>query len=55
MYTTFVDFGNMKLEFLEPLGEDGPIHGFLGRNPRGGVHHICYEVREWKWAQIHVC
>lgn len=33
-----------QIELIEPLGEDSPIHGFLKANPKGGQHHICYEV-----------
>ncbi len=40
----FVELGNTKIELLHPLGEDSPIGAFLGRNPAGGIHHICYEV-----------
>lgn len=42
--TTFVDFGNVKIELLEPLGENSPIAGYLEKNPRGGFHHFCYDV-----------
>lgn len=42
--TVFVDLGNTKIELLEPLGEDSPIAGFLAKNPKGGIHHICIEV-----------
>jgi len=40
----FVDTGNTKVELLEPLGENSPIAAFLGKNPTGGMHHICFEV-----------
>lgn len=40
----FVDLENTKIEFLYPLGEDSPIANFLTKNPKGGIHHICYEV-----------
>ncbi len=40
----FIDTGNTKVELLEPLGEDSPIAAFLGKNPAGGMHHICFEV-----------
>ncbi|MEO1045004.1 MAG: methylmalonyl-CoA epimerase [Pseudomonadota bacterium] len=33
-----------QIELIEPLGEDSPIHGFLKTNPKGGQHHMCYEV-----------
>ena len=42
--TVFVELPNAKIELLHPLGEDSPVAGFLGRNPGGGVHHLCYEV-----------
>lgn len=40
----FVELPNTKIEFLEPLGENSPINGFLEKSPAGGIHHICYEV-----------
>jgi methylmalonyl-CoA/ethylmalonyl-CoA epimerase len=40
----FVDLGNTKVELLEPLGADSPIAAFLEKNPKGGMHHVCYEV-----------
>ena len=42
--TVFVELPNTKIELLEPLGEDSPIARFLGKNPAGGMHHLCYEV-----------
>ena len=42
----FVDTGNTKVELLEALGDDSPVATFLERNPRGGMHHICYEVED---------
>jgi methylmalonyl-CoA/ethylmalonyl-CoA epimerase len=42
----FIDVGNTKIELLEPLGEDSPIAGFLGKNASGGMHHVCYEVED---------
>ena len=41
----FVDLPNTKIELITPLGKESPIKGFLERNPNGGIHHICYEVR----------
>ena len=35
-----------QIELIEPLGEDSPIHGFLARNPKGGQHHVCFEVED---------
>lgn len=42
--TVFVELPNTKIELLEPLGEKSPIAAFLARNPRGGIHHVCFEV-----------
>ena len=33
-------------EDFEPLGDDSPIHGFLAKNPKGGQHHVCFEVED---------
>src|SRR5439155_1474086 len=35
-----------RIELLGPLGPDSPVAGFLARNPAGGMHHVCYEVRD---------
>ncbi len=42
----FVDLGNSKIELLEPLGETSPIAAFLAKNPKGGMHHVCYETAD---------
>jgi len=42
----FVNLPNTKVELLEPLGDNSPIAGFLEKNPRGGIHHIGFEVDE---------
>lgn len=42
--TVFVSFGNVKIELLEPLGDNSPIAKFLEKNPDGGMHHICFET-----------
>ena len=44
--TVFVELPNTKVELITPLGERSPIRAFLDRNPSGGIHHICYEVRD---------
>ncbi len=44
--TVFVELTNTKIELLEPLGEKSPIASFLAKNPRGGIHHVCYEVED---------
>ena len=40
----FVTLPNMQIELIEPLGEARPVHKFLERNPKGGQHHMCFEV-----------
>ena len=44
--TVFVILPNTKIELLEPLGEKSPLLGFLEKNQSGGIHHICYEVKD---------
>jgi len=40
----FVNLPNTQLEIIEPLGENSPILNFLAKNPKGGQHHVCFEV-----------
>ena len=42
--TIFVELPNTKIELLHPLGANSPIEKFLQKNPKGGIHHLCYEV-----------
>jgi len=44
--TIFVELPNTKIELIEPLGENSPIENFLKANPKGGMHHLCYEVED---------
>ena len=44
--TVFVELENSRIELLHPLGEVSPVKKFLDRNPSGGVHHVCYEVKD---------
>ena len=44
--TVFVNLPNTKIELLHPLGEGSPVAKFLEKNPRGGIHHVCYEVKD---------
>ncbi len=46
----FVDLPNSKIELMEPLGEASPIASFLERNPKGGIHHLCFEVPDVRVA-----
>ncbi|MEH6720857.1 MAG: methylmalonyl-CoA epimerase [Aurantimonas endophytica] len=47
----FVDLGNTKIELLEPLGDNSPIAAFLAKSPKGGMHHVCYEVSDIRAAR----
>ena len=49
--TVFIELANTKIELLHPLGEDSPIAGFLARHAEGGIHHVCYEVRNIEQAR----
>jgi methylmalonyl-CoA/ethylmalonyl-CoA epimerase len=40
----FVDAPNTQIELIEPLDDRSPIAGFIAKNPRGGQHHLCFEV-----------
>jgi methylmalonyl-CoA/ethylmalonyl-CoA epimerase len=42
----FVNIANSQIELIEPLGEGSPIRNFLDRNPKGGQHHVCFEVAD---------
>lgn len=47
----FVNLPNTKIELLYPLGDNSPIAGFLAKNASGGVHHVCYEVKDIRAAR----
>lgn len=47
----FVELPNTKVELITPLGESSPVQAFLDRNPKGGIHHICYEVEDIESAR----
>jgi len=42
----FVNLPNAQIELIQPLGENSPLAGFLTANPRGGQHHVCFEVED---------
>ena len=43
---SFVNVRNTKIELLHPLDKSSPINKFLGKNPNGSMHHVCYEVND---------
>ena len=44
VWVCFVNLPNAQIELIEPWGENSPIAAFLAKNPRGGQHHVCFEV-----------
>lgn len=42
----FIDTPTAQIELIEPLDETSPITGFLAKNPKGGQHHVCFEVAD---------
>src|SRR5665213_3064867 len=44
VWVSFVNLPNAQIELIEPYGDESPLHGFLAKNPRGGQHHVCFEV-----------
>jgi len=42
----FINVANSQIELIEPLGENSPIVNFLQKNPKGGQHHVCFEVAD---------
>lgn len=43
---SFVELENTKIELLYPIGDNSPITSYLNKNAAGGMHHICYEVKD---------
>ena len=46
VWVCFVNLPNAQIELIEPYGENSPITAFLAKNPKGGQHHICFEVED---------
>ena len=46
VWVCFVDLPNSQIELIEPYGENSPITAFLEKNPKGGQHHVCFEVAD---------
>ncbi|WOR16241.1 methylmalonyl-CoA epimerase [Hyphomonas sp. FCG-A18] len=42
----FVNLPNSQIELIEPLNEESPIWNFIQKNPKGGQHHVCFEVED---------
>lgn len=50
----FIELPNSKIELLEAIDDTSPIASFLAKNPKGGMHHICYEVDDIIVARDHL-
>lgn len=48
----FVNLPTGQVELITPYGENSPIKAFLERNPKGGQHHICFEVEDIQAASV---
>ena len=46
VWVAFVNLPNTQIELIEPYGDKSPLKAFIDRNPRGGQHHICFEVED---------
>jgi methylmalonyl-CoA/ethylmalonyl-CoA epimerase len=46
VYVCFVELPNSQIELIEPYGDNSPLNGFLEKNPKGGQHHVCFEVAD---------
>jgi methylmalonyl-CoA/ethylmalonyl-CoA epimerase len=46
VWVCFVNLPNSQIELIEPYGEASPITAFLEKNPKGGQHHVCFEVED---------
>ncbi|WP_425982757.1 methylmalonyl-CoA epimerase [Brevundimonas sp. TWP1-2-1b1] len=42
----FIDTPTAQIELIEPYDDTSPIVGFLAKNPKGGQHHVCFEVTD---------
>jgi methylmalonyl-CoA/ethylmalonyl-CoA epimerase len=42
----FIDTPTAQIELIEPYDDTSPIMGFLAKNPKGGQHHVCFEVED---------
>ena len=46
VWVCFVNLPNSQIELIEPHGEGSPLAAFLAKNPKGGQHHVCFEVAD---------
>src|SRR5665213_1435453 len=55
VWVSFVNLPNAQIELIEPYGDGSPIHAFLAKHPRGGQHHVCFEVENIIAARNELC
>ena len=48
----FVNLPSGQVELIEPYGDASPITKFVEKNPKGGQHHICFEVEDVHEASV---
>ena len=48
----FVNLPSGQVELIEPYGDSSPITRFLAKNPKGGQHHVCFEVDDIHAASL---
>ena len=41
---------SFDVEIMEPIDDHSKINGFLGKNPTGGIHHVCFYVESLQAA-----
>ena len=46
VHVAFIKAENGKVELLEPIDASSPIAKFLEKDPDGGMHHICFDVKD---------
>ena len=46
VWVCFVNLPNSQIELIEPYGDKSPIVAVLEKNPKGGQHHVCFEVED---------
>ena len=49
---SFVNLPSGQVELIQPYGDNSPITKFLEKNPKGGQHHICFEVKDINAASL---
>ena len=49
---SFVNLPSGQVELIQPYGDNSPITKFLKKNPKGGQHHICFEVKDINAASL---